>query len=115
MQHKNIFSVQDISVVVCLKNEEERIEECLKSIVTNKSGEIIVVDGDSSDKTAKLSSSYADKVIVFNYPNSSMVDDFMKLKAVEKHSKKVSVIDWDDMESPNYFTLSDKIDEVLTS
>ena len=58
---------------------------------------------------------YADKVIVFNYPNSSMVDDFMKLKAVEKHSKKVSVIDWDDVESPNYFTMSDKIDEVLTS
>jgi starch synthase len=58
---------------------------------------------------------YADKVILFNFPNSSLVDDFMKLKAVEKHSNKISVIDWDDIESPNYFDLSDKIDEVLTS
>ena len=44
-----------------------------------------------------------------------MVDDFMKLKAVEKHSNKVSVIDWNNIESPDYFTLSDKINEVLTS
>ena len=58
---------------------------------------------------------YADKVIIFNYPNSSLVDDFMKLKVVKKHIEKVSIIDWNDEASPDYFTIANKLDEVLTS
>ena len=34
-----------ISVVVCVKNEESRLEECLKRIKLNNPDEIIVVNG----------------------------------------------------------------------
>ena len=51
----------DISVVVCVKNEESRIEGCLKSIITNHPSEIIVVDGDSSDNTAEIALKYTSR------------------------------------------------------
>ena len=54
----------DLSVVVCVKNEEARIEACLQAVVRNAPGEIIVVDGDSSDRTAEIARRYASRVIV---------------------------------------------------
>lgn len=54
---------QDISVVVCVKNFEEGIEACLKSIQANSPKEIIVVDGLSSDSTVELSKKYTDIII----------------------------------------------------
>lgn len=53
-----------ISVVVCVKNEEERLTECLNSIVANAPHEIIVVDGNSTDKTVEIARQYTDKVII---------------------------------------------------
>jgi len=61
--------VQNISVVVCVKNEEKRIEECLESIVRNCPSEIIVVDGDSYDSTVEIALKYTDKVIVSKKSN----------------------------------------------
>lgn len=43
-----------LSVVVCAKNEEANIEECLRS-VSGWADEIIVVDDQSSDRTAAIS------------------------------------------------------------
>jgi len=40
-----------VSVVVCVKNEENKIKNCLNSIKKNKPDEIMVIDGDSKDKT----------------------------------------------------------------
>jgi glycosyltransferase involved in cell wall biosynthesis len=51
-----------LSVVIIAKNEESNIEKCLKSI-SGWSDEIIVVDDESSDKTAEISRKYADKVL----------------------------------------------------
>jgi len=58
---------------------------------------------------------FADKVIIFNPPKSSLVKNIMKLKSAKKHKSKISVIDLDDMESPDYFTISDQLNEVITS
>lgn len=49
-----------ISVVVITKNEEENIAECLKSAAG--ADEIIVLDDDSTDKTAEIAKRYTDKV-----------------------------------------------------
>ena len=65
--------------------------------------------------THEIATHYADKIILFNFPNSSLIDDFMKLKASKKHKKKISVIDCEDVESPNYFSISDKIDEIINT
>ena len=53
----------EISAVVCSLNEEARIVDCLSSLKDSGVGEIILVDGQSTDKTVKFGSKYASKVI----------------------------------------------------
>ena len=65
--------LNNVTAVVCVKNEQDRIEECLKSIKLNQPLDIIVVDGDSSDDTVKLASKYTDKIIVSK--NSNLTRD----------------------------------------
>ncbi len=61
------------SVVVCVKNEEKRILQCLRSIKKNKPSEIIVVDGNSKDKTIKLAKTITKKVYIRK--NSNLTND----------------------------------------
>lgn len=56
--------INDFSVVLCAKNEANRIESSLKGIIKNGPFEIIVVDGNSKDKTVEVAKKYTDKVIV---------------------------------------------------
>lgn len=51
-----------LSVVLAVYNEAENIDRCLKS-VKDIAGEIIVVDGESTDKTVHLTKKYGAKVI----------------------------------------------------
>ncbi|NIO44767.1 MAG: glycosyltransferase [Candidatus Aenigmarchaeota archaeon] len=56
-----------ISVVVCAKNEEKYIENCLKCLKNQTlKPEIVVVDGHSTDKTFSIAKKYADKVVKDN-------------------------------------------------
>ncbi|NIM47030.1 MAG: glycosyltransferase [Candidatus Aenigmarchaeota archaeon] len=56
-----------ISVVVCAKNEEKYIEDCLKYLKNQTlKPEIVVVDGHSTDKTFSIAKKYADKVVKDN-------------------------------------------------
>lgn len=64
----------NISVVVCVKNEEKRIGDCLNCIVKNNPDEIIVVVGKSSDRTAELALRYTNKVIQTT-TNSNLTKD----------------------------------------
>ncbi|MFC1508566.1 glycosyltransferase family 2 protein, partial [Candidatus Omnitrophota bacterium] len=50
-----------LSVVTIARNEEDNIEECLKSTL-GWADEHIVVDGFSVDKTVKIASKYTDKI-----------------------------------------------------
>jgi glycosyltransferase involved in cell wall biosynthesis len=53
-----------ISVVVCAKNEEKYIKKCLVCLKKQTmKPEIIVVDGNSTDKTYNIAKKYADKVV----------------------------------------------------
>lgn len=54
-----------ISVIIIAKNEEDEIENCLKCIASQKiRPEIIVVDGQSSDKTFSIARKYADRIVL---------------------------------------------------
>ena len=55
-----------ISIVVTTKNEEQNIENCLKSIInqTYKNIELIVVDNYSIDQTVKIAQKYTNKVFL---------------------------------------------------
>ncbi len=56
-----------ISVVVCAKNEEKYIENCLNCLKNQTvKPEIVVVDGHSTDKTFSIAKKYADKIVKDN-------------------------------------------------
>ena len=40
-----------ISVLICAKNEEKRIRDCIESVLIENPDEVILVDGDSIDLT----------------------------------------------------------------
>lgn len=50
----------DVSAVIIAKNEEHRLEECLKSLTWAK--EIVVLDDMSTDRTVEIAKKYTDKV-----------------------------------------------------
>jgi len=57
-----------LSIIIPALNEEGNIEECLKSLdeqdLDRSEYEILVVDGDSTDRTREIACIYADKVIL---------------------------------------------------
>lgn len=61
-----------ISVVVCTKNEEARLEACLQSIVANHPDEIIVCDGGSADRTLEIAAQYTDRIITSEHSNLTL-------------------------------------------
>lgn len=59
------------TVIIPCKNEEALIQQCLSSIVnqsTKKSYEIIVVDGNSTDKTLEIAKGFSVKIIKDSLP-----------------------------------------------
>lgn len=61
---------QTLSVVISAYNEEEKIEECLKS--ASFADEIIFVDNSSTDKTVEIAKEYTQKI--FTRPNNLMLN-----------------------------------------
>lgn len=59
-----------LSVVISTFNEEEKIEDCLKSATF--ASEIIVVDGTSNDKTLDIVKKYTSKIFI--RPNNPMLN-----------------------------------------
>ncbi len=59
--------MERISVVVCARNEENYIEQCLSRLAKQRiKPEIIVVDGNSKDRTVEIAKKHADKIISDN-------------------------------------------------
>lgn len=52
-----------LSVIVVVKNEENRIKACLESV--KWADEIIIVDNGSTDKTLDIAKNYTDKILEF--------------------------------------------------
>ena len=48
------MDISDVSVVICTKNNKDNIERVIKSVISNKPGEIIIVDGNSTDGTRDI-------------------------------------------------------------
>src|SRR3990167_2059970 len=51
-----------LSVVIIAKNEEQNLPGCLESVKWAR--EIVIVDGESSDRTVQIAKSYTDRVLV---------------------------------------------------
>jgi glycosyltransferase involved in cell wall biosynthesis len=81
-----------ISVVVCTKNEEARLEDCLASIAANHPDEILVVDGGSTDRTLEIARRFTDRVI--STPKSNLTLDRQRGIDAAKHDL-IAMIDAD--------------------
>jgi glycosyltransferase involved in cell wall biosynthesis len=55
--------VLDLTVVVPVRNAEHFVEECLASIVRAEPRQIVVVDGDSTDRTLEIARRYPVRII----------------------------------------------------
>ena len=53
-----------VSVVLCVKNVEDEIRECILSIKKNIFFEIVIVDGKSNDKTVQIAKELGVKKII---------------------------------------------------
>ena len=82
-----------LSVVVCVKNEESRLHECLKLIYRNNPSEVILVDGNSTDKTIDVAKKFK-KIKIIKSKNSSLTRDRQKGIDAAKHNL-VAMIDAD--------------------
>ena len=51
-----------VSVITLSKNSGETIRDCLDSVQQNSPAEIILIDGDSCDKTVEIARNYTDKI-----------------------------------------------------
>ncbi len=51
-----------ISVIIIARNAEKTLDDCLKSVQGNSPAEIILVDGNSADRTVEIAQEYTQKV-----------------------------------------------------
>ena len=96
-----------LSVVISAYNEEEKIEDCLKSV--SFADEIILVDNSSSDKTAEIAKKFEAKIIPQR--NNSQAIDLLKNSGFKVASGDWTLsIDADERVSPE---LREEIKSVL--
>lgn len=99
-----------LSVVLAVFNEEKNIAKCLES-VRQLADEIIVVDGESSDKTVEIAKKYGAKII--STPNLPTHFHEMKKKAiVAAKSEWILQLDADECLTPD---LSSEIKSAIMS
>lgn len=85
------------SAVVSAYNEEKNIERCLKSL--KFVDEIIVIDNDSTDSTAKIAKKFTEKI--FKQKNNPLEIDLQKNFGFEKATNEwILSIDADEQVSP---------------
>jgi glycosyltransferase involved in cell wall biosynthesis len=91
-------------VIVPTLNEDRNIESCLASIKRQKypNFEIILVDGDSSDKTVEIAKKYVDKILVKkdNGPGQAR-----NLGVINTDAEIVAFTDADTEVSPNWLDI----------
>ncbi|KKW47167.1 hypothetical protein A3C21_04340 [Candidatus Kaiserbacteria bacterium RIFCSPHIGHO2_02_FULL_59_21] len=66
-----------LSVVVCVRNEEKRLRECLQTVYANHPEEVIVVDGGSTDKTVSIAREFPG-IRIIESPRSNLTRDRQK-------------------------------------
>jgi glycosyltransferase involved in cell wall biosynthesis len=81
-----------ISVVIVVKNAEQSIESCLISVTGENPAEIIVVDGNSNDRTVDLARKYTNRI----YSDSGMgLSVARRIGAQQAREKYIAYVDSD--------------------
>lgn len=98
--------MNDLSTAIITLNEQEKLEDCLKSL-QNLDGEIIILDSGSTDKTLDIAKKYGAKIFHKKFSNF----ENQKNWAVSKATKKwILSVDADEIIPKN---LADEIKESI--
>jgi glycosyltransferase involved in cell wall biosynthesis len=84
--------VLDLTVIVPVRNAEGFIETCLRSIAQSQPAELIVVDGNSTDRTVEIARRYTERVFS---DNGRGVAAARMLGAAAASRKTIALIDVD--------------------
>lgn len=105
---KNKKEINDISVVIATYNEEKNLGDCLNS-VKDLAGEIIIIDGGSTDKTVNIAKQFHAKVFITDNPSIFHIN---KQKAIDKATKDWTLqLDADERVTPS---LRDEIKDQIS-
>ncbi|WP_407356689.1 glycosyltransferase [Methanolobus sp. WCC5] len=106
----------DISVVIITRNEEENIEECIKSVICAvnyarekkliQSYEIILVDSDSSDNTVRIASNFPLKIIQLKKSMPLSAGAGMFVGTIHSKGKFLAKVDGDSVLYEDWFANS---------
>jgi glycosyltransferase involved in cell wall biosynthesis len=91
-------TVLPISVIIATKNVEATLTESLESIKRNNPAEIIIVDGNSTDKTLKIAQKYTKKIFSDNGGGPSFAHQIGAEQATQKY---VAYVDADIILAPD--------------
>lgn len=82
-----------LSVVVCVRNEEARLRGCLETVFLNNPDEVILVDGDSTDRTVEIAREFPGVQVIVSKNSSLTADRQIGIDAA--HNQFVAMIDAD--------------------
>ena len=88
-----------LSVVVCVRNEEKRLRECLETVYQSEPDEVILVDGGSTDGTVKIAREFPN-IVIIESNNSNLTRDRQKGIDAAKNDL-VAMVDADHRLRPN--------------
>ncbi len=92
LNRDNNRSLVDVSIVVCARNAIRTINDCLHSILISNPGEIIIIDGNSTDGTLVVARQYTDKI----YSDGRKGIGYARQLGAEKATRKyVAYVDSD--------------------
>ena len=67
----------------------------------------------NSINTFEVSSYFSDHIIVFNSPGNNLADKLLKLNGVKANKEKLTIIDLDSIESPDFSAIANEMEIVL--
>lgn len=86
---------KSISCCMIVKNEEDNLSRCLKS-VTDFSDEIIIVDTGSTDETKRIAAKFTDKIYDYKWEEEDGLGDFSNARNFSIEKAKGDFIFWID-------------------
>ena len=61
----------------------------------------------------EVAAHFADKIVIYNYPGVNNLGKLEALSGIKENSDKISLFEWNDVESPDYAAIASHMDEEL--
>ena len=87
---QNNLNVEDITIVIPTLNEEEAISSVIEDVITHGYENIIIVDGNSTDRTVEIAKKHGVKILKQNGKGKTgaIITAIQNIKTPSQHYKK---------------------------